>query len=137
MLKLYILALFLDVSTSTKEYDSLFLRLITNSKDTINVYSSDILNIDLEARTLMLKEKKAIELRNASFENGTIVLFLEAEKYNIFIQDIFSSSWNEPSILSMNGKLVISKNGQISINGAIWLSVLQKIQKQFTSSPST
>lgn len=140
MLKLYCLALLLDISTPIKANDSFYLRLVTNSKDTINVYASDIINIDHDARTLMLTEKKVSALRNANFDKGTLVLFLGAERFNIFIQDVFSSSWNEPSILSMNGKLVISKNGQISINGAIWLMVFQKLHKQFATSstgPST
>ncbi len=137
MLKLYCLALFLDISTPNKVNDSFYLRLVTNSKDTINVYASDIINIDLSAMTLMLTEKKVSVLRNANFDKGTLVLFLGAERFNIFIQDIFSSSWNEPSILSTNGKLVFSKNGQLSINGAIWLLVFQKLQKQLQASTST
>ena len=137
MLKLYCLALFLDISTPNKVNDSFYLRLVTNSKDTINVYASDIINIDLSAMTLMLTEKKVSVLRNANFDKGTLVLFLGAERFNIFIQDIFSSSWNEPSILSTNGKLVFSKNGHLSINGAIWLLVFQKLQKQLQASTST
>lgn len=137
MLKLYCLALFLDISTPNKVNDSFYLRLVTNSKDTINVYASDIINIDLSAMTLMLTEKKVSVLRNANFDKGTLVLFLGAERFNIFIQDIFSSSWNEPSILSTNGKLVFSKNGQLTINGGIWLLVFQKLQKQHQASSST